>query len=167
MRFTQLTYLEAALQLGSLRKAAAHLGVAQPSLTQQIQRLEEELNVVLLVRGHNGVTPTDAAVALLPHVRRALQAEESLHQAAGAINGLHIGRLRLGTIPAASKMFVPQVVRKFQLAYPQISFDVTEEGSGQIRESLLAGELDCGVLARWRVESKRDEGLWLDRKSVV
>ncbi|MDQ4117114.1 MAG: LysR family transcriptional regulator, partial [Actinomycetota bacterium] len=61
MRFEQLRYLEAALRHGSVRRAAAELGVTQPSISAQIQRLEEDLGVVLVIRGSRGVRPTGAA----------------------------------------------------------------------------------------------------------
>lgn len=150
MRFEQLRYLEAAVRTGSLRKAAAETGVSQPTVTQQIQRLEEELDVVVLVRRPSGVVPTDAGLALLPHVRQALQAESGLHQEASAISGLHRGHLRLGAIPAASRLFVPQTIRRFRQAYPRVEFAVTEAGSGPIRDAVVSGELDLGVLARWK-----------------
>ena len=158
MRFDQLKYLDAAVRLGSLRRAAAELGVSQPTLTQQLQRLEEELDIVLLVRRPTGVVPTDAGAILLPHVRQALQAENGLHQEASAISGLHRGRLRLGTIPLG-QAFVPRTLRRFREAYPRVNFEVLEGGTGQIRERLLNGELDLGVIARWRDEKSNAHGL--------
>lgn len=158
MRFEQLHYFETAVRVGSLRRAAAELGVSQPTLTQQIQRLEEELNVVLLMRRPTGVALTDAGDALLPHVRQALQAENGLHQVAGAIAGLHRGRLRLGAIPTAGQLFLPEAVRSFQQKYPGVEFAVIEAGSGPIRDGLIAGDLDLGIIARWpEGESQPDE----------
>ena len=158
MRFDQLKYLDAAIRLGSLRQAAAALGVSQPTMTQQLKRLEEELDIVLLVRRPTGVVPTDAGMMLLPHVRQALQAENGLHQEASAISGLHRGRLRLGTIPLG-QTFVPRTLRRFREAYPRVNFEVLEGGTGQIREKLLTGEIDLGVFARWRDERTDEHGL--------
>ena len=157
MRFEQLKYFDAAIRLGSLRAAALKIGVAQPSLTQQIRRLEEELDVTLLIRRPTGVIPTDAGLSLLPYVRLALQAEDGLHQEASAISGLHTGRLRLGILPLAGRTFIPGVVRQFQLAYPRVHFEVTEAGSGDVRDAMLAGELDLGVMSRWK-DSAKDDG---------
>lgn len=159
MRFDQLRYLEAAIRLGSMRRAADFLEITQPSLTQQIRRLEEELNVILLIRRSTGVLPTDAAQRLLPHLRVALQAENALHQEASAISGLQTGHVRLATVPTASRMFVPQTVHEFRREYPNIQFEVIEGGSGQIRNAVLGGESDLGVIARW-VEEPPSEGLF-------
>ena len=159
MRFEQLKYFDAAIRFGSLRAAATKMGVAQPSLTQQIRRLEEELDVTLLIRRPTGVIPTDAGLSLLPYVRLALQAEDGLHQEASAISGLHTGRLRLGILPLAGRTFIPAVVRQFRLAYPRVHFEVTETGSGDVRDAMLAGELDLGVMSQWKHNNKHDNSL--------
>lgn len=148
MRIEQLRYADTAIRLGSLRKAAHELGITQPSLSQQIQRLEEELGVVLLIRRPNGVRPTDAAAAVLPHMRVVLRAEESLRQEASAINELRTGRVRLGSIATASRTLLPTVVRRFQREHPSIRFQVTEDGSEVIRDRVLDGELDGGIVSR-------------------
>lgn len=148
MRIEQLRYADTAIRLGSLRKAAHELGITQPSLSQQIQRLEEELGIVLLIRRPNGVRPTDAATAVLPHMRMALRAEERLRQEASAINELSKGRVRLGSIATASRTLLPTVVRRFQREHPSIRFQVTEDGSEIIRDRVLEGELDGGIVSR-------------------
>ncbi|MBO1267737.1 helix-turn-helix domain-containing protein [Arthrobacter cavernae] len=61
MRFAQLRYLEAALRTGSFRQAAKELDISQPTITNQVQRLEEDLGVILVTRGAKGVRPTYAA----------------------------------------------------------------------------------------------------------
>lgn len=148
MRIEQLRYADTAIRLGSLRKAAQELGITQPSLSQQIQRLEEELGIVLLIRRPNGVRPTDAATAVLPHMRVALRAEESLRQEASAISELREGRVRLGSIATASRTLLPAVVRRFQREHPSIRFQVTEDGSEVIRDRVLDGEMDAGIVSR-------------------
>lgn len=159
MRFEQLRYLDAALRLGSVRRAAAEFGIAQPSVSSQIQRLEEDLGVVLIVRGGNGVRATDAAGAVLPHLRAALRAEEAMRQEASAITGLRAGRVRLGSISAASHRVLPEVVRRFQSEHPNIGFQVTERGSTVICDEVAAGEFDVGIVSRFLRGSADDPGL--------
>ena len=149
MRFEQLRYLEAALRLGSVRRAAAELGIAQPSVSAQLQRLEEDLGVVLVVRGSRGVRATDAAEAMLPHLRAALRAQDAMHQEAGAITGLRAGRVRLGSISAASHRVLPVVVRRFQREHPSIHFQVTERGSTVLCDEVAAGDFDVGIVSRF------------------
>ena len=152
MRFEQLHYLDVTLTVGSIRGAAKVLGITQPSLSVQLQRLEEDLGIVLLVRSANGVRGTDAAKAVLPHVRAALRAENALRQEASSITGLRSGRVRLGTISAASNGILPELVRRFQLDHPNIHFQVTEGGSTQIRKDLIAGEFDLAIISRYNQE---------------
>lgn len=159
MRIEQLHYLDVTLSVGSFRGAAAVLGITQPSLSVQIQRLEEDLGIVLLVRGQHGVQATDAARAVLPHVRAALRAENALRQEASAITGLRGGRVRLGTISAASNGILPDLVRRFQLAHPNIHFQVTEGGSTRIRQDVIAGEFDIAIVSRFSKEHFDDARL--------
>ncbi len=159
MRFEQLRYLEAALRHGSVRRAAAELGVTQPSISAQIQRLEEDLGVVLVIRGSRGVRPTGAAEALAPYLQAALRAEDAMRQEAGAITGLRAGRVRLGSISAASHRVLPVVVRRFQREHPHIHFQVTERGSTVICEEVAAGDFDVGIVSRFHRGSADDPAL--------
>lgn len=149
MRFEQLRYLEAALRCGSLRQAATQLDVSQPTLSAQIRRLEEDLGVVLIVRGARGVSPTSAAETLLPHIRSALQAERAIRLESGAISGLKSGRIALGVTPASSQFLLPKVVPEFRRSFPRIEFEVTEAYSGEICDGVTNGLFDFGIVARF------------------
>lgn len=159
VRFEQLTYLDAALRLGSFRRAAIDLGVAQPTISAQVQRLEEDLGVVLVVRGAHGIQPTHAGEHLLPYLRAALRAEQSMRQEAGAISGVRSGRVRLGSIAAASQALLPRVVQRYRAEYPNIHLQVTEGGSGFVSEGVASGEFDAGVIFRLGPPSPGEEDL--------
>ncbi|MDV7352166.1 LysR family transcriptional regulator [Rhodococcus oxybenzonivorans] len=146
MRSEQMRYLEAAIRLGSLRKAAQEVGVGQPTLSQQIRRLEEDLNVVLLIRRANGVLPSAEARILLPHIRQVLQANRALREEAGLINGLRSGSVRLGAVTTASQILLPKVVPLYRNSFPNVRFSVWESGSKAVRESVTSGELDLGLV---------------------
>ena len=146
MRSEQLRYLEAAIRFGSLRKAAQEVGVGQPTLSQQIRRLEEDLNVVLLIRRANGVLPSAEARILLPHIRQVLQADRALREEAGLINGLRSGSVRLGAVTTASQILLPKVVPLYRNAFPNVRFSVWESGSKAVRDSVTGGELDLGLV---------------------
>jgi LysR family hydrogen peroxide-inducible transcriptional activator len=148
MRSEQLRYLEAAIRHGSLRKAAQEVGVGQPTLSQQIRRLEEDLNVVLLIRRANGVLPSAEARILLPHIRQVLQADRALREEAGLINGLRSGSVRLGAVTTASQILLPRVVPLYRNSFPNVRFSVWESGSQGVRDSVTSGELDLGLVVR-------------------
>lgn len=148
MRFEQLRYLEAALRTGSFRQAAKELGVSQPTITNQVQRLEEDLGVVLVMRGAQGVKPTYAAERILPHAQAAISAERKLREEASAIDGLKIGSIRLATVSVGAMVLLPEVVRRLHQEYPNIRFEVTEGGSEMVRQGILAGHCEVGMLTR-------------------
>lgn len=148
MKFDQLRYLEAALRTGAFRQAAKELGVAQPTIMNQVQRLEEELGVVLFVRSTHGVRPTEAAHMMLPHVTVALHAERVLREKASSIESLKIGSIRLATVSSASQKILPGVVKRLHLEHPNIRFEVTEGGSEMVIRGVVTGHFDAGLLVR-------------------
>lgn len=148
MRFEQLQYLDAAIRTGSFRQAASELDVAQPTVSTQVQRLEEDLGVVLLVRNAQGVRPTYAAEQLLPHVQAALRAERALRQEASAVGGLREGRVRMAAVSAASQAVLPPIVRTLSKEYPGIHIEITEMGSDDVHEGVASGRYDIGMMTR-------------------
>ncbi|MDF3310089.1 LysR family transcriptional regulator [Rhodococcus sp. ACS1] len=148
MRFEQLRYLEAALRTGSFRQAAKELDISQPTITNQVQRLEEDLGVVLVVRGAKGVRPTYAAERILPHVVAAVQAEHLMREEASAIGGLKLGTVRLGTVPAGSQTILPGVVKRLLSDFPNVRFEVEEGPSRMVSRGVLSGHFDVGLVTR-------------------
>ncbi|SDE66048.1 LysR family transcriptional regulator [Rhodococcus tukisamuensis] len=147
MRFEQLRYLEAALRTGSFRQAAKEVGVTQPTITTQVQRLEEDLGVVLVLRGANGVRATYAAERILPHALAVMRAENALRQEASAIDNLKIGSIRLAAVSTASLTLLPDVVKLLHREHPNIRFEVTEGGSEMVRRGVSTGHFDMGLLS--------------------
>lgn len=148
MRLTQLRYFEAAVRLGSLRAAAEELRVSQPTLSEQLRALEEELGVVLLVRGRRGVTTTTAGATILDRVHEVLAGETAIKQEASAIAGLSHGITRIGAISVTAWSFVPTVMRQLAQDHPGLQFQLIESGSFAIEEEVRRGELDVGLVAR-------------------
>lgn len=148
MRVDQLRYAATVLTSRSMRQAAQELGITQPSLSQQIQRLEEDLGVVLFVRGATGVSPTSAAAFLEPHIRAILRAERTMRQAASSISAAHVGNLRIGAVPTACRTLLPKAVHQFRRDHPNIDFEVTELGSHQVWEGVVNADFDLGLVSR-------------------
>jgi LysR family transcriptional regulator, hydrogen peroxide-inducible genes activator len=146
MRIQQLRYLETALREGSVRRAAQRLDISQPSLSQQLQRLEEELDLVLLVRTRSGVRPTESATRLLPYVRRLLAAERTLVEEASAIRGLQTGYVRVGAVPTAIRVLLHELIPAFRSALPNVSIELWESDSASVSRRVAAGTLDLGVI---------------------
>ncbi|MGH2872518.1 MAG: LysR family transcriptional regulator [Solirubrobacteraceae bacterium] len=148
VRLEQLRYLDAVARHGSFRRAAAALAVSQPTISQQVRRLEEELDTVLLVRSRSGAIMTSAGQAILRHARATLAAEERLRQEAAAIAGLSQGRLRVGSISIASNTLLVDALRELRTAHPGIECQVTEAGSAEVEHQVREGLLDLGLVGR-------------------
>lgn len=155
MRFEQLTYLEAAIRTGSFRQAAKELGVSQPTITNQVQRLEEDLGVILVTRGAQGVRPTFAAERILPHVLNAIRAERMLRQETDAFDGLKIGSVRLATVAVGAMVVLPNIVKRLHKEHPNIRFEITEGSTDMVRNGVISGHFDMGILTR--LELPEDE----------
>ncbi|WP_228003035.1 LysR family transcriptional regulator [Nocardia australiensis] len=159
MRFEQLRYLEAAVRTGSFRQAAKEVGVTQPTITTQVQRLEEDLGVVLVLRGAHGVRATYAAERILPHARAVIRAENALRQEASAIDNLKIGSIRLAAVSTASLTVLPNVVKLLHREHPNIRFEVTEGGSDTVREGVSTGHFDMGLLSTLKNDDRDADSL--------
>ncbi|TQC46104.1 LysR family transcriptional regulator [Rhodococcus sp. WS4] len=159
MRFEQLRYLEAAVRTGSFRQAAKEVGVTQPTITTQVQRLEEDLGVVLVLRGANGVRATYAAERILPHALAVMRAENALRQEASAIDNLKIGSIRLAAVSTASLTVLPDVVKLLHHEYPNIRFEVTEGGSEMVRRGVSTGHFDMGLLSTLKGDDRDADSL--------
>lgn len=153
----QIDCLLAAIELGSIRKASVHLNVSQPSVTQQIRKMEEDLNVVLLRRTSMGVTPTAAGVRLSPFIKSIQRLHRSLQAEADSVNGLAVGSLVIAAIPIAIRRFLPDVVRMFRSSYPMISFRLIEASSRNAVRAVAEGEADLGLVSHWD-NAPRDDG---------
>jgi DNA-binding transcriptional LysR family regulator len=125
-------------------RAATRLGISQPPLSQQIQRLEQELGTPLFERTRRRVALTDAGRALVEEARPILANVE------GAITNVQrAGRGEMGVLTvafAASVMFLelPQIIRRFRNEYPNVRLDLRELPTAMQLAGLRAGELDLG-----------------------
>src|SRR5262252_6437062 len=98
MELRQLAYFVAVAEERNFTRAAERIPIAQPSISQQIRRLEAELGEHLFIRDRRGIRLTPAGQALLPHARTALQAADGGREAVAALSGLLTGRLAVGLV---------------------------------------------------------------------
>lgn len=136
------------MRTGSFRRAARELGVSQPTITNQIQRLEEDLGVVLVLRGTKGVRPTYAAERILPHAEAAIRAEDLLRQEVSAVDGMKIGTVRMATVATGSMLVLPGIVKRLHEEHPNIRFEVNEIGTDGVLRGVAGGQYDLGLITR-------------------
>ncbi|MEU1818902.1 LysR family transcriptional regulator [Streptomyces roseifaciens] len=141
----QLEYLVVAIGEGRLTRAAQRLHVTEPTMSQQLKALERAVGTRLLVRGRDGIRPTPAGEALLPHARTALCSAGQGRAAALAAACGHADVLRVATLPALLDGLLP-AVRAWVLARPDAHLRVAVHESGRsLEESVASGAADLGI----------------------
>ena len=130
MDVRQLRYFVNIVDYGSLGRAAEKLYVAQPSLSQQMARLEEELGVPLLLRSNHGVTPTAEGNALYRHARLVLRQMEQLKQEVSKGGGAESGTVALGLPTTMVSVLAVPLFERVQDKYPEIRLQFFESMSG-------------------------------------
>jgi len=146
MELQQLRYFVAVADSGKFTTAARDLHVAQPSISKQVRKLEDELGAVLLERRRTGVVLTDAGAILLPWAKRMLADLDGARSEVAGLATLERGRLSVGATPSLSTVLLPRVLAAFHAEHPGITLSVVEAGSRDLVERLAAGELDLALV---------------------
>jgi DNA-binding transcriptional LysR family regulator len=145
MELRQLRYFVTLAEELHFGRAADRLGIAQPGLTQQMQRLEGELGVTLLDRSQRRVRLTAAGAVLLEEGRRVLaQAERAAALTERAGRG-EVGRLVLGVAESASYAILPELLRAYRAAYPDVDLAVRMMTTMAQVAAVRSGEIDAGL----------------------
>ena len=142
----QLRYFAQIVESGSLSKASRQLFIAQPALSQQLSKLEDEVGKPLLNRSSKGVAPTDNGLALYHHARFMLRQLDQALSIARKETGALQGMVSIG-LPATtvSALGLP-LVRRIRERYPNILINVVEGMSGHLGQMMRMGQLDLAVL---------------------
>lgn len=127
-------------------RAAERLNLTQPSLSQRVRALEQEVGATLLERDRRHVALTPAGAAFLEPARKAVQqARLATSEALRALRG-EVGTLRLGFTVIAFYGVLPEAVRAFRDSYPDVHVELMEMNSPSLEAALAAGEIDLAVL---------------------
>ena len=167
MDLRQLRYFAQIVESGSLSKASRCLFVAQPALSQQIAKLEDEVGKPLLQRSTRGVTPTDNGLALYHHARFVLRQLDQALSIARQESGEVRGMVSVG-LPATTVLAIGLPLMKcIRAKYPGILLNVVEGMSGHIGHMMRLGQLDLAILFSNDVSSKLDATLLLEEELFV
>jgi LysR family transcriptional regulator, transcription activator of glutamate synthase operon len=146
MEMHQLTYFESVSRHLHFTRAAEELNVAQPSVSQQIRKLEHELGAPLFNRMKRHVTLTEAGKTFLPHARAVLQRLEEARLEVQELSGMRKGTLAVGAPPSVGTHLLPRALAKFSQRHPGIALSFREAGSRTLVSLLEDGELDLAVV---------------------
>lgn len=146
LELRHLRYFVAVAEELHFGRAAARLHMAQPPLSQAIQRLEELVGSRLFARTSRSVALTPAGEAFLERARRLLAAAEEGMAEAARIGRGEEGRLDVGFVSSAITLGVPQRIRAFRTAYPAVELQLHEGQTSQTVQRLLEQRIDMGVV---------------------
>jgi len=146
MTLTQLEYLVAVDTHRSFARAAKHCYVTQPTLSMQIKKVEEELNVLLFDRSKKPVVTTEMGIQVINQARVILQEAGRIPEIIQNQKDEIKGELHVGIIPTLSPYLLPLFITKFIEKYPEVTLVVEEILSSEIIKKLKDDRLDVGIL---------------------
>jgi DNA-binding transcriptional LysR family regulator len=149
MRFdlSDLRLFRHVVEAGSITGGADRAHLALAAASTRIRNMEEALGAALLVRGRQGVTPTQAGRTLLQHARPILQQAERLREDLSAYAGGLAGQIRVLSNTNALTEFLPEALSSFLAAHRNVSVDLEERLSDEIVGMVAEGVADIGIVA--------------------
>jgi LysR family hydrogen peroxide-inducible transcriptional activator len=145
MEIHQLRYFVAVAEEGSFSRAAAKVRVAQPSLSQQIRKLEAEVGQPLFDRLPRSVVLTEAGRCLIEYARQILASIGDARRCVDELKGKIAGDVAVGAIPTIAPYVLPELVVTFQQHYPDVTLHIVEDVTAGIVRRIEAGELDVAL----------------------
>lgn len=146
MTLQQMRYFLATCRHGSFTAAAEALYVAQPSVAEQIRRLEQELGLRLFVRTGRRLELTEPGQNLKLHAERVLSAMEAAEAAMQTARSLKGGVASMGTFGIAHRYLVDEVISSFVARYPDVGIRVIGNHSSEVIDQVRNGELEAGLV---------------------
>jgi LysR family hydrogen peroxide-inducible transcriptional activator len=157
MTITQLEYVVAVDTYRSFVAAADKCFVTQPTLSMQIQKLEDTLGVKLFDRSKQPVIPTEIGSEIIAQARVMLSEAEKIKEIISDRQRELSGELKVGIIPTVAPYILPKILHGFIEKYPQVKLIVSEQTTEQIVQELKLGMIDCGILSTPLHESNLTE----------
>jgi LysR family hydrogen peroxide-inducible transcriptional activator len=147
MTLVQLEYIVAVDTYRSFVGAAEKCFVTQPTLSMQVQKLEEMLNVKIFDRSKQPVVPTEIGAQVIAQARIILQESHKIKEIINSQQQDIVGELRIGIIPTVAPYLLPQVISTMMEKYPDLKLLIWEYTTEDIIHHLKTGVLDCGIMA--------------------
>ncbi|PYX89086.1 MAG: LysR family transcriptional regulator [Acidobacteria bacterium] len=147
MQIHQLRYVCAVAKLGSFTRAAQHERLAQPSLSQQVRKLEEEIGGRLFDRLARSVRLTQLGEAFLPRAEAILQQVADAKLEVQEMAGAERGKLVIGAIPTIAPYFLPPCLASFARKFPRVQIIMMEDVTSALLNLVQEGGVDLALLA--------------------
>lgn len=147
MNLKQAHYVKTIAQCGSITAAAKKLYVSQPSLSQMLRQIEDEIGLPIFDRSVSPFRITYAGEKYLEAAEAILTVNAQLESQLREIKHDHSGRLRVGISVSRAMQVLPLVLPIFSQQYPHVTLELTETGSASLEELLRKGEIDLAMAA--------------------
>src|SRR5580658_7882526 len=147
MEFHQLRYVCAVAETGNFSRAAERCKIAQPSLSQQVLKLERDLGAKLLDRLGRSIRLTEAGRVFIPHARAILEQMEMARSSVADKNADLRGSVAVGVIPTVAPYLMPNYTAVFAKKYPDAKLRIVEETTSTLVEGLRDLSIDVAILA--------------------
>jgi LysR family transcriptional regulator, hydrogen peroxide-inducible genes activator len=154
---TQLEYIVAVDTYRHFGKAAEHCFITQPTLSMQIKKLEEDLEIFIFDRSKQPLIPTDVGQQIVDQARIVLKQSEEINNIVKEHKGQVSGMLRVGIIPTLAPYLLPIFIGKYKRKYPNIFIKVVEQTTENIINLLNKDLIDVGILVTPLKEEKINE----------
>jgi LysR family hydrogen peroxide-inducible transcriptional activator len=147
MTLTQLNYIIAVDRCRNFAQAAKECFVTQPTLSMQIHKLEDYLQIVVFDRSQTPVVPTPMGKKVLEYARKVMQGAHELEELSKSLRGEIAGEFILSVIPTLAPYVLPLFVQKFVDEFPEVELKIFEHQTDEIIRLLKEGKIDGAILA--------------------
>jgi DNA-binding transcriptional LysR family regulator len=156
MELRHLRYLTAVVECKGYREASRRLHIAQPSISQAVSDLEDELGLKLFTRtGRNARLRPEGEIFYADAVRILQQAETAILTAKRAAQG-KVGRLSIGFIGSATLSFLPDLIRRYKLEYPNVKLALHDLYPVELDKACDRGEIDIAITRTLSLERSKN-----------
>lgn len=147
MTLTQLNYILALDRCRNFAQAARECFVTQPTLSMQIQKLEDYLQIIIFDRSKSPVEPTPMGKKVLEYARKVMRGAQELEELSKSLRGEVSGEFILAVIPTLAPSILPLFIQEFVKKYPKVELKIYEYQTEEIIRLLKDGKIDGAVLA--------------------
>lgn len=147
MTITQLKYVLAVAEHQNFTRAAENVFVTQPTLSMQIQKLEEELDILIFDRGKKPIELTEVGKKIVDQARNIVNEAERMQDVVDQEKGFIGGTYKLGIIPTVMPTLLPMFLKTFSNRYPKVQLKIEELNTDEIITQINEGSLDAAIAA--------------------
>ncbi len=147
MTIAQLKYLLAVAKYLNFTKASQQCHVTQPTLSMQIQKLEDELGVIIFDRNKKPIKITEIGKKIIDQAKTIVNESARINDLVQQEKGYIGGDYKLGIIPTLVPTILPMFLKNFIKKYPEVHLEIYEVPTQQMIEQIAEGKLDAGIAA--------------------